>query len=383
LGQLERAENEWREALRLRPNLLDARRALAGAAMRQGDSGTLEETATQIIGLQPASPDGYAMRALSNLNRKRYAEAEKDIRKAIEVAPQSAIGYVQMGNLRYVQKEYGAAGEAYQGALDRDSNSTDALRGLMNTYLAENQIDKAIAAANAQIAKSPNRSGFYDLLGTALFRSKKDLSGAEASFQKSAELDKNNSDALIKLGQVQAAKGSVDQAIVTYQQSLKDHPREATFYLLLGDLYASKKDWNKAKDAYQNALALKPQDALASNNLALVILHNGGDLNVALSLAETARRGMPESPNVADTLGWIYFQKGAYNSAIQMFQEALKLGEKNKAPDDPDLHYHLGLAYEKTDQPGLARQQLEQVLKINPNYSDAANVRKKLAELKS
>ncbi len=66
-----------------------------------------------------------------------------------------------MGNLKFVQKQYDEAGKAYQDALDRDANSTDALRGLMNTYLAQNQIDKAIAAANAQIAKSPDNSSFY------------------------------------------------------------------------------------------------------------------------------------------------------------------------------------------------------------------------------
>jgi len=43
----------------------------------------------------------------------------------------------------------------------------------------------------------------------------------------------------------------------------------------------------------------------------------------------------------------------------------------------------LGLAYQKTDQPGLARQQLERVLKIDPNYSGAADVKKQLAQLKS
>jgi Tfp pilus assembly protein PilF len=46
------------------------------------------------------------------------------------------------------------------------------------------------------------------------------------------------------------------------------------------------------------------------------------------------------------------------------------------------MHYHLGMAYVKTDQPALARQQPERVLKINPNYS-AAEVKKQLAQLKS
>jgi len=253
----------------------------------------------------------------------------------------------------------------------------------MNTYLAQNQTDKAVAAANVQVAKSPNSSAFYDLLGTALFNSKKDLDAAEAAFRKSAELDKNNADALLKLGQVQVAKGSTDQAIATYQQSLKDNPREAMFYILMGELYESKQDWTKAKDAYQKALEIKPENPLASNNLAYVMLQSGGNVDMALSLARTARRGMPDSPSAADTLGWVFYQKGAYQSAVDLFQEALKLGEKNKAPDDANVHYHLGLAYEKTGKNDLARQQLERVLKINPNYSEAADVKKQLAQLKS
>jgi tetratricopeptide (TPR) repeat protein len=40
---------------------------------------------------------------------------------------------------------------------------------------------------------------------------------------------------------------------------------------------------------------------------------------------------MPDSPNAADTLAWVYYQKGAYRSAIDLFQEALQLEEKNKA----------------------------------------------------
>jgi len=382
-GDLEQAESEWREAARLRPDLVDPERSLAGAALRRGDASTLAEAAGQIIRLQPNSPEGYSLRALSEINGQQFTAAEADIRKAIEVAPRNSFGHVQMGNLMLAQKRYSEAAKAYQQALDLNANSKDALRGLMNTYVAQKQVDKAIAAANVQIAKSPNNSGFYDLLGTALFRVKKDLNGAEAAFEKSAQLDKNNSDAVLKLGQVQAAKGSVDQAIATYQQSLKGNPREANFYILMGELYESKRDWKQAADAYQNALGIKSQDPLASNNLARVMLQFAGNLDIALSLAQTARRGLPDSPSPADTLGWVYYQKGNYRLAIEMFQEALKLGEKNSTPDDPTIHYHLGMAYVKTDQPALARQQLERVLKINPNYSDAAEVRKQLAQLKS
>ncbi|MGA8764828.1 MAG: tetratricopeptide repeat protein, partial [Candidatus Sulfotelmatobacter sp.] len=110
-----------------------------------------------------------------------------------------------------------------------------------------------------------------------------------------------------------------------------------------------------------------------------VMLQQGGNIDVALAMAQTARRGMPNSPNAADTLGWAYYQKGVYQSAIEMFQEALRLNEKSGGADDPTMHYHLGLAYQRSKQPLQARQQLERVLKLDPNYPDA---RKALSELR-
>jgi tetratricopeptide (TPR) repeat protein len=394
LGNLERAEGEWQQAAApvdnsnlaspdTHPELPEAHRALALAEMRKGEWEALEQTAGNIIRLQPASPDGYVLRSTSYINRQEYDRAEADIQKAIQVAPQAATGYIHLGTLRLVQKKYPDADKAFTTALAKDPASSDAMNGLMRSLILQNQPDKAIAAVNAQITKEPNSSAFYDLLGTALFELKKDYKAADSAFRKSIDLDKNNSDALLKLGQVQVAEGSVDAALQTYQNSLHGSPEDVKFYILMGELYESKKDWTQAKNAYQKALELQPENALASNNLSYVILQTGGNIDVALSLAQVARRGMPESANAADTLGWVYYQKGAYQSAIDLFQEALKLNERDRGADDPTYHYHLALAYAKTNQPALARQHLERVLKIDPNYSNVGDVRKMLQELKT
>jgi tetratricopeptide (TPR) repeat protein len=372
------AEAEWHEAVGLRPDLTDAQRALAATEIRRGDIDALTQTAQQIIYGAPTAPDGYLLRSVAEMNRQKFSEAEQDMRKAAELAPASATPYVYMGNLHQAQKQYAEAIKFYQQALDKDAAATDALQGMMNTYLAQKQLDPAIAAARTQIAKSPNNSGFYDLLGTALFQ-KKDFSGADAAFHKAVELDKDNSDALLKLAQAQAAEGSVSQALATYQQSIKDHPREISFYLLAGMMYESQSNFDQAKAMYQQALNIQPDNPLASNNLAYLMLQQGGNVDVALAMAQTARRGMPDSPAAADTLGFAYYQKGVYRSAIDMFQESLRLSEKQGAADDATVHYHLGLAYQKANQPVLARQQLERVLKISPNNSDA---RKALSELR-
>jgi cellulose synthase operon protein C len=373
------AESEWRAAIGLRPDLTDAHRSLARLEMQRGDVDALAQTAQQIIYGAPNAPDGYLLRALAEMNHQKFSEAEQDMRKAAEVAPASPAPYVQMGNLHQAEKQYPDAIKFYQQALDRDSASTDALQGMMNTYLAQKQLDQAVAIARAQIAKSPGTSGFYDLLGTAQFE-KKDFGAADDAFRKAVELDKNNSDALFKLAQVQVAEGSVAQALATDLESIKNHPREIEFYLLAGMMYESQSNWDQAKAEYQQALNIQPDSPLASNNLAYLLLQHGGNVDVALAMAQTARRGMPDLPNAADTLGFAYYQKGVYQSAIEMFQESLRLSEKRGA-DDPDVHYHLGLAYQKANLPAQARQQLERALKISPNFSDAGDARKALSEL--
>jgi tetratricopeptide (TPR) repeat protein len=374
-----RAEAEWREAVRVRPNLTDAQRSLAALELHRGDVAAVLDTAQQIITAEPNSPDGFILKAIAELARQKYSDAQQDAQQAALRAPQNPAPLVQLGTIQLTQKHFADAEKFYLQALDKDPSSTEGLSGLMNTYFAEKQPDKAIAAANAQLAKSPNSSNFYDLLGTALFNGKKDLPGADAALRKAIQLDRNNVDALEKLGKVQVQEGSADQALALYQQSIKDNPREVTFYILSGELYEAKKNWEQAKSMYQQALNLSPENPLASNNLAYVILQQGGNVDVAMGMAQTARRGMPDSPNAADTLGWAYYQKGIYQSAISQFQEALRLSEKRGEPDDADLHYHLGLAYQKTNQLALARQQLEKALKLSPDNADA---RKALSDLR-
>jgi cellulose synthase operon protein C len=382
-GNSQLAETEWQNAVRLSPDLIEAHRALAGAALKRRDAAALEQSAGQIIRLAPGSPDGYALRSACYISRGQYDRAEADVNKAIELGPKQAAGYLQLGSLRLVQGRFDQAETAFRQALDRDPGSSDSLAGLMNTYLAQKEPDKAVAVARDQIQKAPNNSIFQDLLGTVLFESFHDASAAEAALKHSLVLDPYNSDALIKLGRLEAGTGAVDEAIATYQNSLKNNPGQPDVCVLTGELYATKHDWDDAKQMYQRALDVNPRDPLASNDMAYALVQSGGNVDVALSLAQTARKGLPNSPNVADTLGWIYYQKGAYPSAIDSLQEALRLIEKNKAAPNATIHYHLGLAYEKVNQPALAREHLQRVLKINPNYSEAEEVRKQLAELHS
>src|SRR5262249_40682687 len=151
------------------------------------------------------------------------------------------------------------AAAAYQQALDRDPNSTDALRGLMNTYIQQSRTDAALAAAKSQISKEPTNATYYDLLGTLLFRGTKDLDGAEAALSKSLSLDRSNADAAIKLIQVQQTRGELDRAIASCYAGAKAFPQNSEFFILLGDTYRTRQQWQNATDAYRQALKVQPQ----------------------------------------------------------------------------------------------------------------------------
>ena len=377
LGNSSRAEAEWRNAVRLRPEIVEAHRALAGVAIQRSDAGGLAQEADQIIALQPAAPDGYLLRGVAEIDRKQFALADEYLHRSLEKEPNNPGAYVQLGNLRMAQSQYAEAQKAYQQGLDQDPNSTDALGGVLNVDLVQKQPDRAIATAKTQLARYPKNAGFHIMLGVLLMEQNKDLAGAEQEFKQASDLDKKNSEALVKLGLVQNARGNTDQALQTYLDGAKTNPQGILFYLLAGGIYESKQDWEHAKQQYQKVLDIQPDNPVASNNLAYVMLQQGGNVDVAFAMAQTARRQLPDNASSADTLGWAFYHKHVYTSAINLFKEAVK-----KEPNNALFNYHLGLAYAKSGQAALARQQLDRVVKIKPNFPDVDELRRAVAEAK-
>jgi tetratricopeptide (TPR) repeat protein len=327
---------------------------------------------------EPGSPDGFLLRAVADIDRKQFASAEDYLNRSISKSPNNAPSYVQLGNLRVAQNRSADAQKAFQKALDLDPNSSDALGGVLNTYLLQKQPDQALSIARAQLQKYPNNVGFHIILGRLLFEQKKDPAGAEAEFQRASELDKNNAEALLSLGMVQNAQGKSDQALKTYLDAAKNNPKVVEFYLLAGGVYESRKDWEHAKQSYQRVLELQPDNPVASNNLAYVMLQEGGNVDVALAMAQTARRQLPDNASSADTLGWAYYHKGVYNSAIDLFKQAVK-----KEPDNATYNYHLGLAYAKAGQAAPARQQIDRLQKIKPGATEIDELKRALEQSKS
>jgi len=372
LGQ---AESEWREAARLQPRMIEPQRALATAAMQEGDMKSLAEASRKWIDLDPRAADAYLFRARVLFNKKDLSGAEADLKKSIELAPQNPAGYARFGDLRVFEKRYDDAEKFYSQALALNPSAIDALTGLVNIDFIRKQPAKAIARVEAQIAKVPDSSAFYVLLGLAR-RQNRNLPKAEEALQKAVDLDRKNVTAILLLADTQVSRRMIDDAVLTYQRAIPDNPKNVRIYTALGGLFESKGQWEQAEDDYKKAIEIQPEYPEAANNLAYLMLEHGGDIGAALKLAQTGRRGLPNLANTADTLGWAYYRFGAYDSAVDSLRDAVKASPKNST-----YHYHLGLAYKAAAKPEAAKQELQLTLKLSPNFSEADEIKKTLGEL--
>ena len=90
-------------------------------------------------------------------------------------------------------------------------------------------------------------------------------------------------------------------------------------------------------------------------------------------LAQMARQKLPDSANVADTLGWAFYKLGSAESAVAQLKESVQ-----KAPRNPVYQYHLGMAYVQTGDWERAKSTLHRALALKADFDGAADARKAL-----
>ena len=132
----------------------------------------------------------------------------------------------------------------------------------------------------------------------------------------------------------------------------------------------------EAQKRYEVIVAQGGRAPVAANNLAWIYAESGGNLDTALELAQAAKSQIPASPEISDTLGWIYYKKGLPLLAIPQLEESVA-----KNPKNASYQFHLGLAYAKAGQFAKARAALEQALQLSPTFEGADLARKTLSEI--
>jgi tetratricopeptide (TPR) repeat protein len=158
--------------------------------------------------------------------------------------------------------------------------------------------------------------------------------------------------------------------------AIEENPKKIENYMAVSGLYGKLSNWEEAKRSAEHAHALDPSSPFIANNLAYLYLEHGGDLNVALSLAQQAKQKLPDSPVVSDTLGWLYYKLHLPGTAVTQLSDSAK-----RAPGNPLYHYHLGMAYISVGRVSDGALSLRRALSANPDFPDAANAKMLLHQI--
>ncbi|MBU1162447.1 MAG: tetratricopeptide repeat protein, partial [Proteobacteria bacterium] len=165
-----------------------------------------------------------------------------------------------------------------------------------------------------------------------------------------------------------------DKAIDQYKAILEKNPNQAGPHMLLGTIYDVQKQFDLAEKHYSMALDINPDFSPAANNLAYLLAKQDKNMNKALSLAQKAKETLPNDPKIMDTLGFIYYKKGLYDSAIAEFTDSLK-----KIPDNAMVRFHLGMTYYNKGDKDRAKTELKKALDLNQNFDKADEAREILS----
>ena len=77
------------------------------------------------------------------------------------------------------------------------------------------------------------------------------------------------------------------------------------------------------------------------------------DLNKAYDFAHKAHELQPQDASASDTLGWVLYKRGDYQQALSILQDSAQ-----KAPESPEIQFHLGMTASMMGQTELAKSAL-------------------------
>ncbi|QEE29636.1 tetratricopeptide repeat protein [Terriglobus albidus] len=373
-GDFPLAQQSFKKVLIAEPSNFSALQGTAELASAKGDMDLLRQIATSTVKAYPASGDGFLWLGTAEANDKQFEKAADDFQRALKADPKNSTAMLELAQVRLTQRHVPEARALLERAVEVNGNP-QALHLLVLSDLQSKQADKALNRVREQAGRFPQSAALNNELAL-LQLERKDLAGAATSAERAMHLDPSDSAAVKIYTETQLALGNTPAAISRWQQWSASHPKDAQGLSILGMLEEASGDHSKAMDYYKNALEIQPDQPMASNNLAYLMVENDMNLDVALSLAQTAHRGLPNSPSTADTLAWVYFHKGAYDMARDLLEDAAA-----KDPKNASIQYHLGMTYSRLNQKADARTHLQKAVSLAPNTQTMSAATQELQRL--
>lgn len=369
------AAKTLQEVVSRNPDNMEAQLQLAGLQLRAGAPQAAGVAMLGVIERRPAYVPAYpilidALRALGRLDQAVVA-----LERGIKVAPRTYQLHYLLGVVRNQLQKPGDARQSFETVLTLMPGHEGAMAELIGLDLREKNPSAALERARSLVAKAPQSAAAHFLEARVLV-ARQEWTQAEQVLGTALERDPNLVAAYGLLAECYRARKNDPATLARVTGMLGKHPENEMAVVVAAQFYESIGKADEARGLYEKHLAQKPNAAEVLNNLSNLYATHLKDLDRALETARRARAAAPASPAIADTLGWLLYQKQAYQEALPLLKESAE-----KLSQLPEVQYHFGMVNLRLGNAEAARAALKLAVAGTSTYAGEEEAKRELAEL--
>ncbi|MGA2607152.1 MAG: tetratricopeptide repeat protein [Terriglobia bacterium] len=360
---------DWRNNFTLYTNTLAAcpdayyvRKDLGATYWQIGDVESAEREFREVLKVEPQSTSALGGLGLVHLKKQHYSEAIEFFKKALEFDPYNAEARLYLGVTYMDTHSLELAETELRTAVSLFPLNSNARNALGKVYLDEGRTAEAEEQFRQSVEIEPNIMG-YGSLGLIHWR-RGDVRLAEQEWREALRLAPNDSSILNNLGLVCTNQGRYTEAASFFHKAIELKPDDASPHLNLGIAYGKTGQNASAETEFRTALSLSPQKFETRNRLGVLYL-DAGRLDEA---EEQFRLSVKTQPNDwgYSSLGEVYLRRGDIGSAERAFHSATSLN-----PNNSQAHFKLGALYLSRGRRAEAMREYQAGLKSDPENRDA------------
>jgi tetratricopeptide (TPR) repeat protein len=374
-GRIDAGRHEVQEALRLDPGNVRAHLVLGDVYLMTNAPAAAEKEAVEVLRRHPTNLQAAVVYGDSFVLREKWNKAEEVFTTIVKQMPEHPVGYWKMGQLKNRQNKPAEAAEYFSRALERNPKELTVVNEYVFTLVASGKSGDAKKILEDYLGKEPKNHLLWEMKGRFHLAEKKPEE-AERAFLTAIELKPDFIRPYYELGVLYMAQKKLPDAESRFRKVVEKNDRSPGTHALLGVVLSSQGKIDEANEHYRRSLDLAPKNALAANNLASNLSDHGGNLDEALKFAQIAREAAPEDPNVADTLGWIYYKKDLIDTAYPLLYDS-----SQKLPNHPTVRYHHGMVLLKMKRKKEAIAELKAALASDSHFPGREDAKATLAKL--
>lgn len=375
-GELDRAASVVQAGLRHDPSHLDSLLLLAELHLRDKRADAAVQVLVGLLNDYPQHSRAQTMLADGLHALGRLDEAAVVLRERLRAEPDSVSANVLLGRLLLEQGKPGEARDRLTAALQAAPANEAAVTALVELEVRSGNHAAALQCTRAAQDKAPD-SALFRSIEASIHLAMRRWSDAELALRQALHADPHNDRSYNLLKIAYDARKLASGVMPVLDELLARNPQNARALLLKAIVHAERKEFADAQGAYERLLALKPDSAVPLNNLAALYAEEPAQIERAFVLASKARALDPESPMIADTLGWVLYQRQDYTGALELIEEAAK-----KLPDNPEIQFHLAMVNVGLARTEAARTAFEQAARAIVDFPGKAEIAARLSKLK-